>query len=90
VADAGMNVTDDEREFWEAHPSALFRRTTVARVRKCSVALLERVENIASPRGLEPPTHSLGFCPSVSTVVQTVWGCEATVPRARVSCRLSR
>jgi hypothetical protein len=42
VAHAGMNVTDDEREFWEAHPSALFPRKTVARVRKCSVALLER------------------------------------------------
>jgi hypothetical protein len=37
-----MNVTDDEREFWEAHPLALFPRRTVAKVRKCSVALLER------------------------------------------------
>jgi hypothetical protein len=42
VAFAGMSVTDDEREFWEAHPLALFPRKTVARVRKCSVALLER------------------------------------------------
>ena len=42
MADAGMNVADDEREFWEAHPLALFPRKTVARVRKCSVALLER------------------------------------------------
>jgi hypothetical protein len=42
VADARMNVTDDEREFWEAHPLALFPRKTIARVRKCSVALLER------------------------------------------------
>jgi len=42
VADSGTSVTDDEREFWEAHPLALFSRKTVARVRKCSVALLER------------------------------------------------
>jgi hypothetical protein len=42
VASAGMNVADDEREFWEAHSLALFPRKIVARVRKCSVALLER------------------------------------------------
>jgi len=42
VADAGIHVIDDEREFWEAHPLALFPRKTIARVRKCSVALLER------------------------------------------------
>ncbi len=42
MADAALNVTDEEREFWEAHPLALFPRKTVAKVRKCSVALLER------------------------------------------------
>ena len=42
MADTALNVTDDEREFWEAHQLALFPRRTVARVRKCSVALLER------------------------------------------------
>ena len=42
MADVGMIVTDDEREFWEAHPLALFPRKTIARVRKCSIALLER------------------------------------------------
>ena len=42
MADAGIHVIDDEREFWEAHPLALFPRKTIARVRKCSIALLER------------------------------------------------
>jgi hypothetical protein len=42
VADEAMNVTDNVREFWEAHPQALFPRKTIARVRHCSVALLER------------------------------------------------
>ena len=42
MADAALNVTDDERDFWEAHPLALFPRKIVAKVRKCSIALLER------------------------------------------------
>jgi hypothetical protein len=46
VSDAALNAalpaSGDEREFWEAHPLALFPRKTVAKVRKCSVALLER------------------------------------------------
>jgi hypothetical protein len=42
VAGANTNNTDSEREFWEAHPLALFPRKTVAQIRKCSVALLER------------------------------------------------
>ena len=35
-------VFDDVTEFWEAHPDALFPRKTIAKVRRCSVALLER------------------------------------------------
>jgi hypothetical protein len=42
VTDAALTVTDDVTEFWSAHPDALFSRKTVARVRRCSVALLER------------------------------------------------
>ena len=42
VADAALNVIDEEREFWEAHPLALFPRKTIAKVRRCSIALLER------------------------------------------------
>ena len=33
---------DDVTEFWTAHPNALFPRKTIARVRHCSTALLER------------------------------------------------
>ena len=42
MTDAASNVADEVREFWEAHPLALFPRKTVAKVRNCSVALLER------------------------------------------------
>jgi hypothetical protein len=35
-------IIDDVTEFWNAHPNALFPRKTIAKVRRCSVALLER------------------------------------------------
>jgi len=35
-------LTDDVAAFWDAHPDALFPRKTIAKVRCCSVALLER------------------------------------------------
>ena len=39
---ADTPTIDDVTEFWNAHPSALFPRKTIAKVRRCSVALLER------------------------------------------------
>jgi hypothetical protein len=42
VADSIFSELDPVSEFWKAHPAALFPRRTVAAVRCCSIALLER------------------------------------------------
>ncbi len=42
MTNAVLTPTDDVSEFWSAHLDALFTRQTVAKVRRCSVALLER------------------------------------------------
>ena len=42
VVDAVFSDRDPVSEFWSAHPDALFPRKTIAKVRCCSVALLER------------------------------------------------
>ena len=42
MVDAAASLADEVTEFWNAHPDALFTRKIVARVRRCSVALLER------------------------------------------------
>ncbi len=42
MADGFLNSPDPVAEFWEAHPLALFPRKTIAKVRQCSVDLLER------------------------------------------------
>jgi hypothetical protein len=42
MADVAVNASDDVRGFWEAHPDSLFTRKTIAKVRQCSLALLER------------------------------------------------
>ena len=36
------SASDPVAEFWSAHPDALFSRKVIAKVRCCSVALLER------------------------------------------------
>jgi hypothetical protein len=42
MAGAVLSDVDDVSEFWNAHPEALFPRKIIAKVRRCSVALLER------------------------------------------------
>lgn len=43
MTSSALRLTDDEdRDFWEAHDLSLHKRRTVARVRKCSEATLER------------------------------------------------